>query len=139
MPKNLRDDAARAVPAPVVEALSALNELAASYEREAKSARIVGDSRASDELLRHAFEVRSRTAALVESLIEGNGAPFRAPQLDFRRSLGRLHLTCGIAAIRLGDWSTARDHALRALHFDKSLEQRVLSLLVTADVAELKE
>lgn len=139
MPKDVRVEAARAVPPQVVEALSELNALATSYERESKSARLVGDSRASDDLLRRALEVRSRAASLAESLIEGEDAPFRAPQLDFRRSLGRLHLTCGIVAIRLGDWSTAREYGLRALQFDKRLKQRVLSLLAAADMAELKE
>jgi hypothetical protein len=139
MPKEVRVEAARAVPPQVVEALSKSNELATSYEREAKSARLIGDSRASDDLLRRALEVRSRAASLAEPLIEGEDAPCKAPQLDFRRSLGRLHLSCGIVAIRLGDWSTAREHGLRALQFDKRLKKRVLSLLVTADVAELKE
>ena len=125
-----------AVPSAVVQALSKLNDLATGYEREARSARLIGDSCASDQLLRQAFEVRSRTAAVAESLVEGESAPFQAVQLDFRRSLGRLHLTCGILAIRLSDWATARTHGLRALHFDPGLEARVLSLLVTADVSE---
>lgn len=81
--------------------------------------------------------MRSRTVTLAETLIEGKDAPFKALQLDFRRSLGRLHLTCGILAIRLGDWPTARKHGMRAVHFDERLEQRVLSLLVTADIQEM--
>jgi len=127
----------QAVPPKVVEALSQFSALASRYEREAKCAQLVGDSRARDELLGQAFEVRFRTAALAESLIEGESAPFLARQLDFRRSLGRLQLTCAILAIRLGDWRSARDHDLRALHFDRRLEPRVLSLLVTADVSEV--
>lgn len=123
------------VPRRIVDGLSTLNGLAAKYEREAKSARLIGDSRTADDLLRKSFEIRSAIALLAESFIEGKDAPFQALQVDFRRSLGRLHLTCGILAIRLGDWKTAREHGLRALHFDKSLEQRVLSLLVTADVS----
>jgi len=122
---------------PVLVALSAFNDLASRYEREAKSVQLVGDSRARDDLLRHALDARSRTAALAESLIEGEDAPCQLRQLDFRRSLGRLHLTCSRLAIHLGKWPTARDHGLRALHFDKSLEHRVLSLLVTADVSEV--
>jgi len=126
-----------AVPPQVVEALNSFNLLATQLEQEAKSAELVGDRLASESLLRQSLDVRSSTAALAESLVEGPEAPFQAPQLDFRRSLGRLHLTCGIAAIRLGDWSTARDHALRALHFDERLKPRVLTLLVTADVSEV--
>lgn len=125
-----------AVPPQVVRALSELNGMASAWEREARSAAMVGDTRASDELLSQALALRSRTAVVAEALIEGAGAPFQAVQLDFRRSIGRLHLTCGILAIRLGDWRTAREHGLRAVRFDKRLEQRVLSLLVTADVSE---
>ncbi len=124
------------IPAHVVGALSEFKNLAVEYERDAKSASLLGDFRAREELLRVAFAVRSRTAALAESLIEGESAPFQAAQLDFRRSLARLHLTCGILAVGLGTWATAREHGLRAMYFDKQLEHRVLSLLVTADVSE---
>jgi len=124
------------IPAHVVGALSGLNSLAAEYERDAKSASLLGNYRAREQLLRIAFAVRSRTAALAESLIEGDSAPFQAAQLEFRRGLARLHLTCGILAVSLGTWATAREHGLRALYFDKQLEHRVLSLLVTADVSE---
>lgn len=128
-----------AVPPQVVRALSELNGTASAWERDAKSAAMVGDSRASDELLSQALALRSQTAVVAEALVEGAGAPFQALQLDFRRSIGNLHLTCGILAIRLGDWSTAREHGLRALHFDGSLKVRVLTLLVTADVSEGRE
>lgn len=132
---NSRAQAA-SIPLRIVKSLSSLNELAAQFERDAKTARLLDEVGVSYELLRQSLHVRSRTAALAESLIEGKDAPFQAVQLDFRRSLGRLHLTCGILAIRLGDWGTAREHGMRAVHFDKQLEHRVLSLLVTADVSE---
>lgn len=124
------------VPPQVVDALSAFNLLATRLEQDAKSARLVGDRLAAESLLRQSLDVRSRTVALAESLVEGNSAPFQALQVDFRRSIGRLHLTCGILAIRLGEWRTAREHGMRAVHFDGRLEHRVLSLLVTADVSE---
>lgn len=122
------------IPQVVLDGLNQFNSLATSYEQEARSAYLVGDADGAGAALRAAYGVRLKTAEYSSQLLEA----YDAPQLDFRRSLARLWLTCSRHAARLKRFEDSREHALAGLRFnaDPQTSRQLRGMLVNADLAE---
>jgi hypothetical protein len=120
------------IPDVVLDGLNKFNGLATQFEQDARSAHLIGDEEGAETALRAAYGVRLATAQHAAQLLE----VYKAPQLDFQRSLGRLWLTCARHAARLKRFDDAREHALAGLRLtvDPQTDKALRAMLINADL-----
>lgn len=122
------------IPAIVIDGINQFNALASSYEAEARSAHLIGDTDSAVGGYRAAYGVRLTTARHATALLEF----YTGEQVQFRRALARLWCSCAQHAMRLGRYDAATEHARAGLRMrpDPQTAQALRATLVGADLAK---